>query len=501
MLMKTEKQPLLGMYVHTHWGYNRPYAARSWRLEEWERYLEGLHGLGYDAVMVWPQVGVMPFQPTASDREWLALLGRVIDLAHGRFGMKVIVTETPNTMGNSQATGYDFSTRPWFVCEKRVNPNDPGEVRAFLAQRRACFAPLARADALAVADSDPGGYIGSTNAEFVELCRAQIDVFREFNPRAEFVYWMLHGWENYSRFYEKAESQESVTIGARQVGDFKAALTWMRERIPEPWWLFAWLPQHQEAVDAVGLRDKALFLPYATVEFEPSFPLTNCAPAAVAVALPPVTLRRHPWGAMANAQTHCLQLPHTYLFAHFARGGTLANVALAAFADEVLPGFGEPIARGWLALESGEPVRQRAEAEALRKVAAKSPSPGRLGGLLLGDGARFLVDLITNLELRASLAEFKTAVAAGKDIPRALRRVLDVLRPYQQCLGFKDAYGGPLYAEFNEPLGRVGDPALDAILKSFSDWRNQTIRNGLASRLLEAADAFCQRHGGLECAL
>ena len=38
---------MLGMYVHAHWGYNRPYAARSWRIEEWENYLSGLDHLGY----------------------------------------------------------------------------------------------------------------------------------------------------------------------------------------------------------------------------------------------------------------------------------------------------------------------------------------------------------------------------------------------------------------------------------------------------------------------
>jgi hypothetical protein len=481
------------MYVHTHWGYNRPYAARSWTKEDWEQYLGGLRGLGYDTVMIWPQIGVMPLEPTASDRKWLALLGSAIDLAHDRFGMKTIIIESPNTMGNDLAAGYDFQNRPWFVCEKKVNPRDPAEVRTFLAQRRACFAPLARADAFAVIDSDPGGYIGSTNPEFVELCRGQIEVFREFNPRAEFVYWMLCGWDNYNRFWEKAQKNEHADMWADWPGtDFKETLGLMRERIPEPWWVLAWLPQHQEAVDLLGLRDKAMFYPYGTVEGEPTFPLTNCAPTAVANLLPPEMLARHSLGAMANAQTHCLQLPHTYLFAHFAKGGSLESEDLTGFADEVLPGFGEMIARGWSALQSGDPAIQRAVAVELREASKRHAVPGRLGGLLFGDAKRFLVDLAINLELWPTLTEFAAAVDTGQNAPQALRRVLDVLRPYQERLGYKDAYGN---RAINDPLGRLGDPGLDAVLKLFGDWRHPEVRNGLAVRLFDAAEAFCRSKG------
>jgi len=32
----------VGMYVHQHWPYNRPYAARTWTLEDWRGYADGL---------------------------------------------------------------------------------------------------------------------------------------------------------------------------------------------------------------------------------------------------------------------------------------------------------------------------------------------------------------------------------------------------------------------------------------------------------------------------
>lgn len=135
----------LGMYVHTHWGYNHPYAARSWTPADWEGYLAGIARLGYDFVMVWPQLDCMPPEPNASDVAYLQTLGRMIDVAHERPSMKVAVIVCGNTIGNEKAAAYDYQHRPYFVCETRINPADPAEVEAFIAGRRKQLAPLARA--------------------------------------------------------------------------------------------------------------------------------------------------------------------------------------------------------------------------------------------------------------------------------------------------------------------------------------------------------------------
>ena len=87
---------MLGFYVHTHWAYNRPYAARTWTVSDWEGYLGGLKALGYDTVMVWPQHEIMPSPLTASDVAFLEKLAQVIDLAHEKFGLQVIITTAPN---------------------------------------------------------------------------------------------------------------------------------------------------------------------------------------------------------------------------------------------------------------------------------------------------------------------------------------------------------------------------------------------------------------------
>ncbi|MDD5704650.1 MAG: hypothetical protein PHR35_01905 [Kiritimatiellae bacterium] len=476
------------MYVHTHWGYNRPYSARRWTVEDWTHYLEGLSRLGFDTVKVWPQIDTMPVAPTASDRAYLQTLAQATDIAHRRFGMKVLLTLTANCMGNARAKEYEFAERPYFVCEQKVNPRDPVEMAAFLEQRRNALALVRNADAIVVIDSDPGGFIGSTNEEFAMLCAEQTRVFRELNPKGEFVYWMLAGWETYCSFWQAQRDNpkaEPNLWSYQKPDEFDSILGLLKERLPEPWWLTCWLPAHEAAVDRLSLRAKAMFYPYGVIEGEPVFPLTVCY-GGMEKNLTPESLKSHPRGAMGNAQTHCLQLYHTYLYAHVARGGTLATADVNGFAERLLPGLGAAIAEGWGAIESADPGRQRVAARQLRAAVGQPHRTGDLAGLLFGDADRFLTDLAMQLELRAALVEFGAAVAKGSKVRERLRAVLEHFVPWQQRVGFVDAYSGPLYGALNNPLKKLNDQKLNAVLKDFDDWHNPAIRNGIVPRLVQA---------------
>jgi hypothetical protein len=480
------------MYVHTHWGYNHPYAARAWSLEDWSHYLSGLASLGYDAVMLWPLLDCMPPEPNASDRAFLDTIGRVIDLAHNAYGMRFAVTIGPNVIGNAQAGDYAFERRPYFVCEHKVNPRDADDVAGFLDGRRRQLEPLRKADALVMIDSDPGGYAGSTNAEFVDLMHAQASLFRRLNPRGEMVYWMWVGWEDFNRFWAAAAETRPGDPDPEpesRLSTFVDTLTLMQENLPEPWSVFACSPIHDQATDQLGLAHKRLFFPYGLIEGEPTFPLTNYAPRALHARLSAISAESHPRGAMANCQTHCLQLPHTYLFAHFIRGGSPDDADLEGFADRVLPGAGAELALAWQAIGDGDPAAQRRSAEAARRRIGQLHPLGPCSGLLLGDADRFLADLAMNLEVRAALSEVAAASSADADIRAPLRALLACLRPYQQRLGFVDAYYGPLYEGLNVPLIKLDDPRVNAALADFHNWREPAVRNGVLARLLETLAA------------
>ena len=51
---------MIGMYVHQHWPYKHPYAARTWTLADWRGYADGLKQLGYNTLLIWPMLEIMP---------------------------------------------------------------------------------------------------------------------------------------------------------------------------------------------------------------------------------------------------------------------------------------------------------------------------------------------------------------------------------------------------------------------------------------------------------
>ena len=486
---------MLGMYVHMHWSYNHPYAARTWSLEDWRSYLTGLRSLGYDFLQVWPMLDSMSPEPNESDLAFLEKLGEAIRMAQG-LGMKVGVVACPNTIGNEKAADYGFEERPYFATEWRLNPADPDEVAIFLEGRRKQFRPIGHADALVVIDSDPGGYVGSTNAEFVALMDAQIGVFREYNPNGELIYWMHFGWENYCRFWERTLAWKPGDPPVSYEGDpevFADTLALARERIPEPWWVLAsrYFPGHMDGTEALGMVDKRCGLAYGLIEGEPTFPFTNCNPEAIAQTMAGYAPGDFPRGYLGNCQTHALQLPHTYLVAHHWHHGADTPPDLAGFGDQVVPGCGEKLSRAWLALETGDGPKLRACAGEIRGEIGQEHASGPSSGLMFGDADRFLGDLAMNLDVRAAMAELAATGAAGGDMRAALRQVLADLIPYQERLGFVDAAGGPLYVGFNEPVARLGDARLNAILEQYHDWRDPSIRHGLLRKLLVAVEEYC----------
>ncbi len=489
---------MLGIYVHTHWAYNRPYAARTWSLADWEGFLAGLAFLGYDQVLLWPLLDAMPARPTPSDIEYLQTVHQVIDRAHDRFGMQVAVVVCANTMGNQQAADYAYHARPYFRCERKINPRDSEEVQQFLAAREQVFRPIANADTLAIIDSDPGGYVGSSNAEFVELAQKQVDLFRRFNKHASFAYWMLYGWETYNKFWARiaaCKDEESVLdhpspASELDVEVFVETLTLLRDRIAEPWGVYVGFDEHFEVTERLGMTDKRAYFPYGLIESEPSFPLIEYSPAAIAAGVNRLPASARPGGLLGNAQTHCLQLPHHYLFAHYARGGTENKVAIGEFGDNLLPGHGALLARAWQAVAGNDPQAQRSLAARVRGRMGGSHRLGPCSGLLFGDADRFLRDLADNLSVRAALGELGSVLAHGQESRPALQQFRACFADYQRRTGFVDAYGGTLHRLLNEPLARLGDDRVNRVLRQCEDWRDPTARHQALIRLLDVLACY-----------
>ena len=257
---------LVGMYIHQHWPYNYPYAARTWKVEDYRGYCGGLKTLGYNTVMIWPLLETMPSPLTASDRASLKKIAAVIDMLHRELGMRVYIALCPNVGAkDEEAAKAPFEKRHFFYCDTRVNPADPKALGKLIARRKEIFRPLKKVDGVAIIDSDPGGYPGSTNAEFVNLLMAHRKMFDSLRPGIELVYWNHVGWPAYGRWYQTGQ----FNFGTE--AEFVEALTLLKQLDPKPWGIANGL----KYAEKVGLAGKVVSYNYGRIEWEPSMPMTR----------------------------------------------------------------------------------------------------------------------------------------------------------------------------------------------------------------------------------
>ena len=439
---------IVGMYIHQHWPYNHPYAARTWTVDDYRGYCGDLHKLGYNAVMIWPVLETMPDPPTASDLASLRKIAAVVDMLHGEFGMRSYIALCPNVAPkNAEAAKAPFERRHFFETDRRVNPADRADVAAMMRQRTTLLGFLRKADGVVIIDSDPGGYPGSTNAEFVDLMLEHRQLLDRLRPGIELVYWMHVGWPAYGRWYQSGK----FNWGTEAEG--VEALTLLKQRNPKPWGIANGLKYAEKC----GLAGKVISYNYGAIEGEPSMPMTRFDTAGAYAA----GRNRGPRGVMGNAQTHCVQLPNTFAFARGATGKPLARADLVAFAEQLIPGQGALIVAAWEHVESTDASASRALADRLEQLSRSSLQPGVFNGLLFGDPQRFLVDLATMLRLRAALEDFVSATGTGSALKPQLRSFTTALEAWHARTGYENVFGLP---RLGEALGRLESPAVNRVM-------------------------------------
>ena len=438
-------KPLIGMYVHMHWGFNHPYAARTWTLDDWRNYLRGISLLGYNLVQIWPMIDTMPAKPTASDEAHLAKLAKVIDLAHEEYGLIVYVGAGANTMGNPAAYLHTFEERPYFLTESLVNPALPGAVAHLMETRRRLLEPLKHADGFWILDSDPGGFHGAPQGALADLFLEHRHLLDSLRPGIKLIYWMWSGWGHMEFTPEWMDNPQNP---------WRQTLRGIAERDPAPWGVHACWKGHFSVLEELGLLDRALYCPYNTVEQEPSFPLTTWRPQpgeALPDAFTAITRDLYAAGALGNSQSHCLQLPHLYLFHHLASGESLATADLARFAHRLIPGAGDLIAQAWEAMSGHDIPTLESVRDGIHRLEQEELEAGDLNCLLLGNPGRFLEDLRLQTELIAALEHLTSALHQGGDVDTALRVFHRAFTVWQTRTGFDDRAAGP----FMERLAMV----------------------------------------------
>lgn len=452
-------EKVIGMYVHQHWPYNHPYSARTWSVEDWEGYLDGLHRLGFNMVLIWPVLETMPNPMTESDLACLDKIQKVIDLAKNGLGMRVYIALGPNVGAvDDVANRFTFENRHFFYCDRRIDPGNPGEVEAMLNFRGEQFKWLANTDGVMIIDSDPGGFPGSTNREYVDLLSAYRKMLDAVRPGIELVYWQHAGWPRYSRFYETSLFGPAVPDEQRE------AIRLLKEANPEPWGL----ANGMEYAKELGVEDRVIGFVYGRIESEPSFPITEYWPDRAMAGGTAKAAR----GVLGNAQSHCLQLANTFAFVRGAQGKTANDEEYVAFAEELLPGHGALIARAWKLFAAKDSGGMRETAQELKALEGTPLNTGPLKGLLFGDGQRFIRDLEVQLRFKAALLDFCAALPNSEEAWEKFARFVACADEWQNIHGYENRWKTP---ELLEALGTLEAPTLQAHLKTMNQALNQEL--------------------------
>ncbi|MEO7678741.1 MAG: hypothetical protein ABIV39_18460, partial [Verrucomicrobiota bacterium] len=248
-------EKIKGLYVHMHWPYRHPYAARTWTVDDWRDFAGGLKQIGYNTILVWPMIETMPEPLTSSDRAFLKKMGKVINLIHDEFQMRVYVVVCPNIKGNAEASRSTFEKRHYYYCDALVNPGDPVALEQLVRWREKLLSPLVQMDGIAMIDSDPGCYPGSTTAEFVHLLGEHRKMLDRLRPNIELIYWMHLGWRGWSRYYETGK----YLFGTPE--EQTEALKLLKAINPEPWSVANGLPYAQK----LGVADKVINFNYGVI--------------------------------------------------------------------------------------------------------------------------------------------------------------------------------------------------------------------------------------------
>jgi len=460
---------IVGIYVHQHWPYNHPYCARTWTVEDYRGYADGLTKLGYNTILIWPVLETRPSPLTPSDRANLKKVATVVDMLHGEFKMRVWVALCPNVAANDLEAAKDpFEKRHFFYCDRRVDPSDRTAVSRMTKRYEELLRPLAQMDAITVIDSDPGGYPGSTNAQFVNLLSEYRKMLNRLRPGIELDYWMHAGWEAYCRFYQTGEFKWGTAEEARDT------LTRLQALNPEPWGITVntlsdlFPPPdrtHLAIANKLGLGARAVGFSYGAIEGEPTFPLTNFGGLNALKA----GQTKGPRGVVGNAQTHCLQLPNTFAFARGAMGKCVDDADYIEFADSLIEGQGQAIVKAWQALAGGESAAKRDMAQGLEGMSKTQLHSGRLKGLLFGNPQRFLTDLMMQLRLKAAFDDFVAAMGSERDSRPLFRIFVSAAGAWQKRHGYECAWQWP---GLKETLRKLKSPAIDAVLDE--KWAGKT---------------------------
>ena len=182
------------------WPLNYPYAFRSWKEDDWKRFVDIAWAQRINLFYLWPFMEIVPLPMSAEDEAYLQEVRRVIDYAQNQRGMEVWIMQSANRIGVSDCGSTDPRVRTYWVmgkCQQDMNPADSAQLARIMAHFEAFYRIVNNADGFCMIDSDPGGWPGSPLSDQTRIfngARQLLDRYNVHGKATKLIDWMWLGW-------------------------------------------------------------------------------------------------------------------------------------------------------------------------------------------------------------------------------------------------------------------------------------------------------------------
>ena len=316
-----------------------------------------------------------------------------------------------------------------------------------------------------------------------------LDRYCEKGPATKLIHWL---WGSWGHMFEEMGTRERV---------MRDTLRLLKAKLPEPWELICGIADYLPWCRDEGVLDRTVFLPYATIEWEPSYPGTNLDMERIRSSFRAAANYPDLKGVMANVQTPFLQFPHLYYWnmaawdpAYLSRAD---KEALLDVAELIYPSHAGLLAECFRAFER-QPSEQIGQTAGKLERAINNGElavAGPLGRKLFPDPLFVARSLLLQLRLRAeheAFIETPSHEATESECTAIIERYFDAYLRWDSEHGWHDLWGHDCP---HWPLGRLSqDPLFDAALS-----RMHQVLSGpqLDSLLAGIADGLSSRYDRL----
>ena len=484
---------LRGIYGHTAWVYNHPFAVRSWRLGDWQRYIDLLAYLRVNLLQIWVPISIMAVPLSSADRDYLDMFRAVVDYAKEERGFsQVWVGAAANDVGLAGGSKTPVSLRQYYDRSVRGlrNPAVAAQMNDIVASRRALYETVPNADGYWIIDSDPGGWPGSSSEDFAKILtvnRSLVDQVSRRRKQAKLIYWIWSGWgKGLGRRQRGDKGNRRQWYGGhvgsedREQNIKDTVQHWRRLTNGRPLSLLACRDTDLPLIADWGSLSKTVYFSYNVIEPEPNPPYTALRFAEVKATFAYPCKCANLYGVMGNVQTPLVQLPNIWLFSRLAwdvsynegagavnalyrpwgavpwgarYNPTSAGKVLNDLARDIYPRIAAELAHAWRQLDNDNPTVARKQAVLLRKFCRSNQlgAVGALGRWLIPDGRWLVKNLAAQLDVHA----------AAMDMLAGLRRRTGYARTRGHAERYFQAAAKMMHTSgyFPATINQQGDPS------------------------------------------